>query len=213
MVAADIQAVIFDSDGTLVDTERLSITVLCEQLALLGIDKPAEQAVQQWAGRDLHVLLREVAAETGITIPESFLDDFRVHQMAKLATDVQPIAGANELLQQVTMPKCVASNAPVVKVELCLRTTGLLKYFQPDHLFSAYQVNVWKPDPAVFLHAAEKLSVAPEKCAVVEDSMAGVQAGVAAGMTVFALDPKNELPSINDVTKISKLTDLIGILS
>ena len=213
MVATNIEAVIFDSDGTLVDTERLSITVLCEQFALLGINKPADEAVRQWAGRDLHQLLREVSAESGQTIPESFMDDFRERQMAKLATDVQPIEGANELLQSVTLPKCVASNAPIVKVELCLRTTGLLDYFQPGRLFSAYEVNVWKPNPAVFLHAANKLGVAPENCAVVEDSMAGVQAGVAAGMTVYALDPQDELPIVDGVAKIKNLTELLGTLT
>ena len=213
MSAADIQAVIFDSDGTLVDTERLSITVLCEQFGLLGIDVPVDQAVANWAGRDLHEVLRNVATESGQTIPDSFLDDFRDRQLAKLESEVQPIRGAADLLRQITMPKCVASNAPVVKVELCLRTTGLLDYFHADRLFSAYQVNEWKPNPAVFLHAAKEMGFAPENCAVVEDSESGVQAGIAAGMTVFALDPNSKLPAMDGVAKIKKLTELVGVLT
>ena len=213
MSAADIQAVIFDSDGTLVDTERLSITVLCEQFGLLGIDVPVDQAVANWAGRDLHEVLRNVATESGQTIPDSFLDDFRDRQLAKLESEVQPIRGAADLLRQITMPKCVASNAPVVKVELCLRTTGLLDYFHADRLFSAYQVNEWKPNPAVFLHAAKEMGFAPENCAVVEDSESGVQAGIAAGMTVFALDPNSKLPAMDGVSKIKNLAELVGVLT
>ena len=213
MSAVGIQAVIFDSDGTLVDTERLSITVLCEQFGLLGIDVPVDQAVANWAGRDLHEVLRNVATESGQTIPDSFLDDFRDRQLAKLESEVQPIRGAADLLRQITMPKCVASNAPVVKVELCLRTTGLLDYFHADRLFSAYQVNEWKPNPAVFLHAAKEMGFAPENCAVVEDSESGVQAGIAAGMTVFALDPNSKLPAMDGVAKIKKLTELVGVLT
>lgn len=92
------------------------------------------------------------------------------------------------MLRQLDRPYCVASSGPRDKIEHSLSITGLLGYF-PGRIFSAYDVGSWKPDPGLFLHAAETMGVAPERCAVVEDSVLGVQAGVAAGMTVFGYAP------------------------
>ena len=121
---SEIQAVIFDSDGTLVDSEPLSLEVLCESFAKYGALIPVGQALQQWSGADLFEVLENVQREFSITLPDSFLDEFREAQLERLAIDVQPIEGTHELLQSLAKPKCVASNAPVVKVELCLKTTG-----------------------------------------------------------------------------------------
>jgi beta-phosphoglucomutase-like phosphatase (HAD superfamily) len=92
------------------------------------------------------------------------------------------------LVESLNVPYCIASNAPADKIELSLRVTGLLPLFEGS-IHSAYQIGCWKPDPALFLHAARGMGVAPEQCAVVEDSIAGVRAGIAAGMAVFAYQP------------------------
>lgn len=119
------------------------------------------------------------------------------------------IPGAFDLLERLTIPFCVATNGPREKAELTLELTGLLKFF-PDRLFSAYEVGIYKPDPGLFLHAAQVMGVAPERCAVVEDSLPGVQAGLAAGMQVYALLPPEGLG-----TEISQqvhfITDLTGL--
>ena len=86
----------------------------------------------------------------------------------------------------------MATNGPREKAELTLGLTGLLRFF-PDRLFSAYDVGSFKPDPGLFLHAARVMGVAPQCCAVVEDSLPGIQAGLAAGMQVFALIPPDAL--------------------
>lgn len=92
-----------------------------------------------------------------------------------------------KLIESITTPFCVASSGPRSKIETSLRTTGLLPHFV-DTIFSAYELNSWKPNPDLFLHAADHFDIAPENCVVVEDSYPGVQAGLAANMQVFALD-------------------------
>ena len=99
------------------------------------------------------------------------------------------------VLQDLQLPYCVASSGPREKIELSLYTTGLLHYFQ-GRIFSAYEVGSWKPAPGLFLHAAHALSVPPERCAVIEDSVLGVQAGRAAGMTVFGYAPSGNEASL-----------------
>jgi HAD superfamily hydrolase (TIGR01509 family) len=87
-------------------------------------------------------------------------------------------------LAKVSHPVCVASNGPLTKLEQALRLTKLDRHFS-GRIFSAYEVGIWKPDPGLFLHAANAMNAAPSRCVVVEDSSIGVQAGVAAGMRVL----------------------------
>ena len=211
-----VDAVIFDHDGTLVDSEPITLGVVAEMAVEAGAEVYPEDA-DRFVGADLHVVIEEIGRRSGSQIDlDPFLAEFRVRQTAGIEEGLLEVPGADELLRaliELDVPIAVASNAPVVKVELCLRTTGLLDYFHADRLFSAYQVNAWKPNPAVFLHAAKEMGFAPENCAVVEDSESGVQAGIAAGMTVFALDPNSKLPAMDGVAKIKKLTELVGVLT
>ena len=212
MTPSDALCIIFDSDGTLVDTERLSITVLCEHLASNGIPIDLSQAVANWPGQDLHEVLAIAQHESGVQLPSSFMDEFRVLQLARLEAEVQPIPGARELLGSISKPRCVASNAPTIKVEMCLRVTELLPYFDDDSIFSAYDVSAWKPKPDVFIHAATKMGFSPNQCVVIEDSMAGIQAGLAAGAHVIAYDPAGALRRWESVTYVGDLHELMGRL-
>jgi beta-phosphoglucomutase-like phosphatase (HAD superfamily) len=92
------------------------------------------------------------------------------------------------LVAALNIPMCVASSGPREKIELSLSLTGLLPFFA-GRIFSSYEVGFWKPDPGLFLHAAKAMAVEPSRCVVVEDSLPGIQAGIAAGMTVFAFQP------------------------
>ena len=93
--------------------------------------------------------------------------------------------GATQFVRGLQLPFCVASSGPRAKIELSLSLTGLLPFFD-GKIFSSYDIGSWKPEPHLFLHAAQTLGVAPEQCAVIEDSQPGVDAGVAAGMWVYA---------------------------
>ena len=97
------------------------------------------------------------------------------------------------------------------KIELSLSLTGLSPFFK-GRIFSSYEVGSWKPDPGLFLHAARVMGVAPADCAVLEDSLLGIRAGLAAGMTVFAFQPYGVDPSIpSQVTVVKELRELCGI--
>jgi beta-phosphoglucomutase-like phosphatase (HAD superfamily) len=107
----------------------------------------------------------------------------------------------------------VASNGPKEQTELSLSVTGLLPFFK-GAVFSSYEIGLWKPDPGLFLHAAATLGVNPRACAVVEDSPVGIQAGLTAGMKVFAFQPDAIDPDLpRDVEVVRHLSELKTILT
>ena len=181
------EVVIFDCDGVLVDSETLENQVFVECVADLGLDLTLAEAVELYKGRKLAECIADVEERLGRGVPDSFVPDFRARSAKVFQNHLQPIPGVEAVIQAVqalSVPFCVASSGPREKIEANLSTTGLLSYFE-ESIVSAYEVGSWKPDPGLFLHAARTLGVAPQTCAVIEDSLPGVQAGVAAGMTVF----------------------------
>lgn len=203
------RAVLFDSDGTLVDTERISTEVLCDELTRHGIAVDVQHAVDHWPGRDLNELLATLQRERGTRLPDDFMDVFRAAQRVRLELEVQEIEGAGAMLDALDLPRCVASNAPVYKVELCLRTAGLLHHFEDGRIYSAYEVNKWKPAPDLFLHAARSMELDPADCVVVEDSAPGVEAALAAEMRVIAFDPHGRIPIRRGVERIESLSEVL----
>ena len=185
----EIEAVIFDCDGTLVDSETLSLAVLVDFVAEFGLEIPHEEALREFAGNELSVVFRTIEERLERSLPDDFMESFRERQISVLHQELQAIDGAHDLLASISLPFCVASNAPLNKIAVCLQTTGLDRHFTSDRIFSAYEIEVWKPEPDLFLKAARDIGVAPENCAVVEDSSFGINAGLAAGMQVFAFDP------------------------
>lgn len=205
----NIKGVIFDCDGTLVDSEVISMQVLQQLCAEHGLELSMEEAMESFAGNELAVVLQILEKKLNGQLPADFLDTFRTKQLAELADSLTAIHGAHELVQSLTVPTCVASNAPLSKVNLCLNITSLDRFFTSDRIFSAYTIEKWKPAPDLFLQAAKELSVSPQNCLVVEDSLFGVQAGVAAGMQVVALDRHSRLRELPDgVIRVECLTEI-----
>jgi len=203
-----IDAVIFDHDGTLVDSETITLSLLAEMAVEHGAEV-YEDDVDRFVGADLKVVFAEIEARRGSPLPADFIDVFRARQAERIHNGLEEIAGAGHLLTTLTLPTAVASNAPVAKMQLCLGATGLDRHFAPQELVSAYDVGEWKPAPGVFLAAAEVLQTPPQRCAVVEDSEPGIQAGLAAGMTVFAYDPSDRFGAIDGITRLSALSELL----
>jgi HAD superfamily hydrolase (TIGR01509 family) len=185
------EAIIFDSDGTLVDSETLGNQVIVEYVAEFGLTIPVAEAVALFRGRKMADTLALIEQRLGHALPDGFLPELRRRMAVAFEARLQPMPGVEALLRNLSIPYCVASNGPYEKMEVSLRATGLLPYFQ-GRIFSAYEVGSWKPEPELFLHAARVLGVAPERCAVVEDSLPGVHAGKAAGMTVFGYAPSGD---------------------
>lgn len=179
------KALIFDCDGTLVDSEPLGIAVLGEVAAEFGARIDVESSLEALRGLPLADCVVELERRFQLTLPNDFVALVRERTAARFREQLQPMPGAFALLASVQVPFCVASSGPREKIELSLTLTGLRKFFG-DRLFSSHDVGTWKPDPGLFLHSARQLGVEPGACAVVEDSQPGVDAGIAAGMFVFA---------------------------
>ncbi len=195
------ELVIFDCDGILVDSEGLGNSVLAETLAMHGIQISADESRARFRGMKLAACLDILERETGIGLPESFESELRRRMSAVFAAKLRPVKGALQLVESLRIPYCVASSGPRKKIEENLRTTGLYPYFA-GKIFSAYEIGSFKPEPGLFLAAAEYFGVSPGDCIVIEDSHVGVSAGVAANMTVFALDTTGDDPSLAAAEKV-----------
>ena len=174
--------VIFDCDGVLADTESIAAGVISAYFADHGVVLSAAECEARFAGADLQET-REAFIALGGTAPDDFVITIRASILEVLSHGVDPIDGVHDLLSQISLPFCVASGGRPEKIHQSLRLANLLDHFG-SNTFSAFDVGHHKPDPRLFLHAAETMGVAPPNTLVVEDSRVGVQAGVAAGMTV-----------------------------
>lgn len=189
-----VDCVLFDCDGTLVDSEVLCSKAYVHMFAHHGIELALEEVFKKYKGIKLYEIIELVNAEQGVHLPASDLEPIFRQEVARLFdAELQPIAGAPELLAQMNAPMCTVSNGPVSKMQHSLGLTGMLSYFD-DRLFSGYDIQRWKPDPAIVFHAAQQMQVPVERCILVDDSAAGAQAGIAAGIPVFyfCADPHNQ---------------------
>lgn len=215
--SATPELIIFDSDGVLVDSEVIELTVFARIAAEEGVAISVEDAVRSFRGVKMADCVSEVERRLGRGVRDSFVADVR--QATALAFDVElkPVDGIHAALAEITVPVCVASNGPMSKLTHALGLTKLLGHFQ-GRIFSAYEVGSWKPDPGLFLHAAQTMGAQPSACVVVEDSVTGARAAKAAGMKVLGfagghLDAEQELKSICDGVfhRMVELPALLGL--
>lgn len=213
MIEREFDAVIFDCDGTLVDSEPITVKVLIDFVREFGLELSYENALPLFVGRDMPAIMLVLESWMKSKLPETFSEEFRARQATALREDLTVISGAHELLSSLDCKFCVASNAPQGKIEINLTTTGLSTFFGPDTTFSAYDINVWKPEPDLFFYAADKLNVEAARCVVIEDSQAGIDAGLAAGMQVIGYSHTPEEAVTEEVPFVHCLTELIEVLS
>lgn len=176
---------IFDCDGTLVDSEVIANEVFLAEVRKLGVQMTEEEAWEHFPGTSLAICMNYVEEKYGITFDEDFIIEYRQIQVKVFAEKLQPIPGVIESLNQISGTMCVASNGPPDIVSANLKTTGLDHFFNDD-IFSAYDINKWKPLPDLFLHAAQTMGYKPKQCIVIEDSEAGILGALNAGMKVLA---------------------------
>ncbi|MEM9679405.1 MAG: HAD family hydrolase [Bacteroidota bacterium] len=209
------KCIIFDCDGVLVDSEVIGNSVMVEMANELGANIDLDYALRHFKGNALENCFEQIATIVTQTLPDNFETEYRRRSFEAFKTQIRPIDGVKDVIEQLEIPFCVASSGPVNKIRLNLELTGLLPYFQ-DAIFSCYTIKKWKPNPAVFLWAAKTMGFSPKECLVIEDSIIGVNAAINGGFDVFgytAHDYKEELKS--KATKVFdnmiKLPDLIEI--
>ncbi len=189
---ARFDAVLFDCDGVLVDSEIITNRVLCAMLNEAGWALSGEDCLQLFIGKMVRSQKDLIEANTGKPLTDAWMEEFYARRNAALEKDVKAIEGALDAVKalhaQFNGQIACASGADRKKVEMQLRIAGMLPYFE-GRIFSGHEMPRTKPFPDVYLAAAAALGADPKRCLVIEDSVTGTQAGVAAGATVWAYHP------------------------
>ncbi|WP_314412612.1 HAD family hydrolase [Streptomyces kroppenstedtii] len=208
--------VIFDNDGVLVDSEPLSNTLLAAYLTELGHPTSYEDSLRDYMGAAMHRVHDLVAERTGERLPEDFDDVFHRRVFAAFERELEPVPGVVEVLEKLAadgIPYCVASSGSHERIRVGHRKTGLDRWFDDGRVFSSQDVGRGKPAPDLFLYAAERMGVPPEKCLVVEDSPLGVRAARAAGMDVYGFTAMTPAERLADADRLfAEMGELLELL-
>ncbi|GHF32013.1 HAD family hydrolase [Streptomyces griseoluteus] len=208
--------ILFDNDGVLVDSEPISNRHLAAYLTELGHPTTYDESIRDYMGSAMHRVHDIVLERSGERLPVDFDDVFHARVFAAFEEELRPVAGVEGVLEKLTadgVPYCVASSGSHERIRVGHRVTGLDRWFDDDRIFSSQDVGRGKPAPDLFLHAAERMGAAPERCLVVEDSPLGVQAARAAGMDVYgftAMTPPEKLADTDQLfASMGELADLL----
>ena len=215
----DLQLVIFDCDGVLVDSEVISNEVLARALTAEGLPTTLPGARLDFQGLLLEDVVTRAEAKLGRELPEDWLERYERDRDEAFNRELEPIVGAAETVRRISdagVTVCVASQGKLSKTQLSLGLTGLRDLFPAEALFSAYSVPRGKPHPDLFLHAAAVMKAKPSRCAVVEDTPSGVTAAVAAGMRVFGYVADSDEMALREagaeiLRSLDKLPLLLGL--
>jgi len=181
---AQIELVIFDCDGVLVDSETITNQLLVNLLKEYGIEYKLEDFVSRYVGTLLEEVINQISKEHELAFPESFIYDYYQKAYVQLQQNLQEINGVRNLIERLNVPFCVVSNSQETKLRMMLEKVDLLHYFE-GKIFSATHVKNPKPAPDLYLKAAHTFNIKNENCFVIEDTPTGIRAGKAAGMTVY----------------------------
>lgn len=208
--------VIFDNDGVLVDSEPISNRLLAAYLTELGHPTSYEESIRDYMGSAMHRIHELVLERTGQRLPADFDDVFHTRVFTAFEQELVAVAGAAEVLEKLDadgVPYCVASSGSHERIRVGHRTTGLDRWFDEERIFSSQDVGRGKPAPDLFLYAAERMGITPDRCVVVEDSPLGVQAAVAAGMDVYGFTAMTPAETLAGATRLfSDMGELADLL-
>ncbi|MFJ4721044.1 HAD family hydrolase [Streptomyces luteogriseus] len=209
--------VIFDNDGVLVDSEPISNRLLAAYLTELGHPTSYEESIRDYMGSAMHRIHELVLERTGQRLPEDFDDVFHARVFTAFEQELVAVAGAADVLEKLAadgVPHCVASSGSHERIRVGHRTTGLDRWFDEKRIFSSQDVGRGKPAPDLFLYAAERMGVPPERCVVVEDSPLGVRAAVAAGMDVYGFTAMTPAVKLAGATRLfPDMRELLDLLA
>lgn len=176
--------VIFDCDGVLIDSEIISARMLVGELGKLGVTIDLDYVARNFLGRSYPTVMQQIRTEFGLTLPDSFEENYREGLLAAFRGDLRIVPGVRAVLEALAVPFCVATSSSPRRAEMSLGLVGLTDLVG-DRLFTSTMVAKGKPAPDLFQHAAKAMGVVPEKTLVIEDSLTGIRAGIAAGMEVW----------------------------
>ncbi|HWX98211.1 MAG TPA: HAD-IA family hydrolase [Solirubrobacteraceae bacterium] len=218
-LGATAQLVIFDCDGVLVDSERISNRVLADLLTAEGLPTTLTEARRAYQGLMLSEVGTRAEAGLGRALPEGWLARFERERESAFRRELRPVTGASEAVQRITaagIPVCVASQGKLAKTRLSLALTDLDSLFPEAAVFSAYSVANGKPAPDLFLYAAAAMGARAAGCIVVEDTPSGVRGAVAAGMHVLGYAADSDERALSDagaeiLHSLEQLPGLLGL--
>jgi HAD superfamily hydrolase (TIGR01509 family) len=180
----DFDLVIFDCDGVLIDSEIISARMLVAELARLGLDIDLTYVERNFLGRSYPVVMETIRREFGLDLPADFEARYRENLLEVFRTDLRIVPHVREVLQAMAVPFCVATSSSPRRVEFSLGLVGLGEIVG-GRVYTSTMVARGKPAPDLFLHAAADMGARLDRTLVVEDSLTGIRAGLAAGMTVW----------------------------
>lgn len=176
--------VIFDCDGVLIDSEAISARMLIAELAARGVGVDLSYVAQHFLGRSYAVVLAQIRKDFRIDLPPDFEASYRVRLLDAFERELQIMPGVPDVLEALRVPYCLATSSSPARVARSLEIVGLAGSFE-GRITTAAEVAQGKPAPDLFLLASERMGIAPGRTLVIEDSLNGVQAALAAGMTVW----------------------------
>ncbi|MDA0128704.1 HAD-IA family hydrolase [Vibrio sp. MarTm2] len=211
MTKPQIKCVIFDCDGTLVDSERLCCEALCQAFNHFGAKLSMEDAISHFEGGKLADILSMTKQRLDVKVSIDKLEPvYRDYLDGLFDAQLQPMEGVFDVLDYFDtrgIEYCVASNGPRVKIERALELTGLLPQFK-GKIFSAFDTNSWKPEPDLVMYSAMNMGFRLEECMYVDDTPKGLEAGVRAGVKTVHLIGINERTHELNIEKIRHLKEL-----
>ena len=178
--------IIFDYDGVVADSEVLNSTVMAEQLTAIGLPTTLDEVLAAYMGKRWRDNRPVVEAALGRPCPDDFHTNWFSTCRTRAPTHLKPVPGLIDFVAGRTEARCIASSSGPDWIGVGLALFGLTDHFD-GAVFTGLNVERGKPHPDIFLHAARNMDVDPARVLVIEDSEAGVTAGVAAGMTVVGL--------------------------
>jgi HAD superfamily hydrolase (TIGR01509 family) len=185
-IMPQIDLVIFDCDGVLVDSEIVAARVEAQLLTAAGHEIEPEELARTYAGLTFRDIMLRIEKETQRLFQASLIDEAERLVDRRLQAEVRAIEGAHEAVAAVTAKRCICSNSSSERLRMMLTKTRLLPFFE-GKIFSSLDTPSKQPKPApdVFLHAAGTMGADPRNCFVIEDSVHGVNGAKAAGMRVI----------------------------
>ncbi|WP_162062503.1 HAD-IA family hydrolase [Vibrio taketomensis] len=209
-----VRCVIFDCDGTLIDSEKLCIQAIHDVFASHDVIIALSEIKNQFQGVKIHLIMdayiRQYSQLEHLTV-DDLIDQYRRRSFELFETELQPIDGVYDVLENLTkrgIDVCIASNAPIEKMQVTLPQTKLEHYFE-GAVYSAYQANSWKPEAGLIEYVMKQRNVTAEECLFIDDSVVGVQAGVAANVrTLYFVHDEQQSGGDMDHSLVTRIQTL-----